>query len=274
MDDSAFRQISRDLMMAAVGHCAPIFWEGRDNAGRPFRHNGTAFFLQTSEALFGVTAAHVLEGSGSWRDSCERHGYSTLLLGAKDGAPVPLDWDARCVDIDLELDLATFAISAREIAATQKVAFVDVGTPPPGAPRNAGWVTYCGYPGVLRRQPTSEVLLFGASTGTGKITAGDEKSLHVQLERGDLEPAFGIGVPPENFNFGGLSGGPMFRNFVGPDGPFLSLTGVVISGPNTDATSGESIAGFDLVSARPTTFIRPDGSLDIVAWRDLFPLGR
>jgi hypothetical protein len=89
----------------------------RKGKGAASARNGTAFFLRTPEALFGVTAAHVVEGPGGWRESCEQHGNAPLRLGAKNGASVELPWDARCVDIDLDIDIATFMISPREIEA-------------------------------------------------------------------------------------------------------------------------------------------------------------
>jgi len=42
----------------------------RDDEGIITARNGTAFFLRTPDALFGVTAAHVVEGPGGWRESC------------------------------------------------------------------------------------------------------------------------------------------------------------------------------------------------------------
>jgi hypothetical protein len=87
----------------------------RDPGGAVSIRNGTAFFLRTNEAIFGVTAAHVIEGRGSWREHCETYGATPLRLGGRDGASLLLEWDARAVDIDLRMDIATFMISPREV---------------------------------------------------------------------------------------------------------------------------------------------------------------
>jgi hypothetical protein len=38
----------------AVSICTPLYWVVRGHDGKPSTRNGTAFFLQTREALFGV----------------------------------------------------------------------------------------------------------------------------------------------------------------------------------------------------------------------------
>jgi hypothetical protein len=93
----------------------------READGSISARNGTGFFLRTPEALFGVTAAHVVEGPGGWRESCALRGKAPLRLGAKNGASVELPWDARCIDIDLDIDIATFMISPLEIEAIERV---------------------------------------------------------------------------------------------------------------------------------------------------------
>jgi hypothetical protein len=100
------------------GRCA-VWPQGTGQENGSIRtRSGTAFFLQTSEALFGLTAAHVIEGRNGWRAHCDAHGKTNLRLGAKEGGSVAFDWDARCVDINLAMDIATFMVSppALEIA--------------------------------------------------------------------------------------------------------------------------------------------------------------
>jgi hypothetical protein len=38
-----------------------------------------------------------------------------LRLAGKEGTSVTLDWDAQCIDIDLQMDIATFRVSPGEI---------------------------------------------------------------------------------------------------------------------------------------------------------------
>jgi hypothetical protein len=106
------RGIAPHVIRFAASIVAPLCWVTREPNGAVGTRNGTAFFLRTSEALFGVTTAHVIEGTNGWRTHCEIHGKTNLGLGAKEGSSVAFDWDARCVDINLEMDIATFTVHA------------------------------------------------------------------------------------------------------------------------------------------------------------------
>jgi hypothetical protein len=51
------RSIGKVLLDFAATIVAPLYWVCRNADGTPYTRNGTAFFLQTKDALFGVTAA-------------------------------------------------------------------------------------------------------------------------------------------------------------------------------------------------------------------------
>jgi hypothetical protein len=69
---------------------------------------------------------------------------------------------------------------------------------------------------------------------------------------------------PENFDMGGISGGPMLT-IVEQGGLRLTrLAGVVYSGP--DPISLNKIEGFEVVRARRADFLFPDGQLDRGRW--------
>jgi hypothetical protein len=55
----------------AISISAPLYWVIRRPDGSAAARNATAFFLRALDALFGVTAAHVIEGPNSWREYCE-----------------------------------------------------------------------------------------------------------------------------------------------------------------------------------------------------------
>jgi len=199
MDDEAFRQASKSLMEMAAKISAPLHWQHLDSEGQPVRHNGTAFFLRTKEALFGVTAAHVIEGPYGWRWHCERYGPLPLRLTGWNAATLELNWDARAVDIDLEIDIATFMIAEWEVQKLGCLIFTDMLEPRP--PMVGEWVTYCGFPGKGVRRPSHLEWIFGAATATGKLSSVDDRKMRLHIDRSELEPALGQGVPPENYNF-------------------------------------------------------------------------
>jgi hypothetical protein len=262
------RSVGKPTLEFAASIVAPLYWAQRGDGGKVTARNGTAFFLRTAEALFGVTAAHVVEGPGGWRESCAQHGKAPLRLGAKNGASVELPWDARCVDIDLDIDIATFAISPREIEAIERVPYGGLQTKwPPAPPRINVGITYAGFPGVGTRNLSREAVQFGILCGTGLVSSLNDREVSTLLEREYLEPVLGEGIVPEDYNFGGISGGPLIYNVLTAQGLLVNaLAGVIISGPNPSPDHEESIPGFELFQARRVDFIRADGFLDRDLW--------
>jgi len=203
------RRMGKPMLEFASSIVAALYWPAKEADGSVTARNGTAFFLRTPEALFGVTAAHVIEGKHSWREYCEQHGPVLLRLGAKEGTSVSFEWDARCIDIDLEIDIATFMVSPREIADINRTPYggLQAEWPPPAPAQNAG-ITYAGVPGIGTRNLSFKAVQFGILCGTGLVSSISNRNVSTLLEREYLEPALGEGVVPENYNFGGISGGP------------------------------------------------------------------
>ncbi|MET4091099.1 hypothetical protein [Bradyrhizobium sp. S3.5.5] len=262
------RSVGKPTLEFAASIVAPLYWAQRDDEGIITARNGTAFFLRTPDALFGVTAAHVVEGPGGWRESCAHHGKAPLRLGAKNGASVKLPWDARCVDIDIDIDIATFAISPREIETIERVPYGGLQAQwPPPAPRVDVGITYSGFPAVGTRNLSREAVQFGVLCGTGLVSSVNDRDISTLLERDYLEPVLGEGVVPEDYDFGGISGGPLIYNVLTARGLLVNaLGGVIVSGPNPSPEHEESMPGFELFQARRVDFIRADGFLDRELW--------
>ncbi|WP_293679266.1 hypothetical protein [uncultured Phenylobacterium sp.] len=90
------------------------------------------------------------------------------------------------------------------------------------------------------------------------------------VERENLIPVFGDGLPPDNLDFRGMSGGPMLTVVQNGLRSWM-LTGVLVEGPNTDPTEGQSIGGLEIFRARRAHFITPTGKLDRRRWELLTP---
>ena len=268
LNDEEFLSVSKELMTAAARISAPLWWVGPDENGKTAPHNGTAFFLRTENALFGITAAHVIEGDHSWRWYCDRYGFTPLKLTGWNSVTLEINWNARRIDLDLAIDIATFSVTDSEITKLGLHTFKDKSEPWPA--KVGEWVSYCGFPGLAVREAPPGETTFGANTATGRLTTVGDRTLNVQIERHELEPAMGQGLPPENFNFGGISGGPVFRNFVATNKePWCVLGGVIIQGRGAPDSSGQFIEGFELVTARRAAFINPEGTLDLARWDSL-----
>lgn len=262
------RRMGPPALKFAASIVAPLYWVGRRPDGTLFTRNGTAFFLQTSEALFGVTAAHVIEGNGSWREHCERYGVTPIRLGGREGTSVQFNWDARCVDINLNMDIATFMVSPREVEEINRTIYSGLQVRwPPDPPTVRQGIMYAGFPGHETRQLSRLSLQFGIACGAGLVDSVSPRNISSLIEREYLEPALGQGIPPENYDYGGISGAPMLCNVLTRQGIFVNaLAGVIYSGPNTSEDQNEAIPGFELFRVRPATYIRSDGFLDHDLW--------
>jgi len=91
-----------------------------------------------------------------------------------------------------------------------------------------------------------------------------------QIEREHLMPAMGQGIPPDNFDFRGMSGGLMLTVIQNKLRSW-ALAGVIYQGPNTSADESQAIAGLEVIRARRAHFILPDGQLDLARWKSVTP---
>jgi hypothetical protein len=243
----------------------PLFWGIRKDSGAIGYRNGTAFFLNAGQRPFGVTATHVIEG---WKRSClEQEAGPLYLSGHRE--LLTIDWDARVIDADASIDIATFAVTEDEVRQLGKTILTGAQKiwPPRPPPENC-ILYYCGFPGVGTRPHPRGGPLFGAVPGMGIATSVSHKSISIQLEREYLVPLLGSGVPPVNFDFGGISGGPVIK-IVETSIRTYALAGIIYQGPNTADDPDQAIKGFDVICARHAHYLLPDGRLDRTRWRFL-----
>jgi hypothetical protein len=230
---------------------------------------GTAppFFLDVGAGQFAVTASHVIDGLRNLR---ETQGAGPPRL-AGNGTSIPLDWDERVIDAHSGIDIATFRVERSEVAALGKQVLTGYQKQwPPEPPMERCGIYYSGYPGVGTRRPSSREAVFGATPGSGIATSISEKDVSTLIERQHLFPVLGGGIPPENFDFGGISGGPMLMVIQGGLRSW-ALAGVIYQGPNTSENPSEAISGLEIIRARRAHFLFSNGRLDTARWHSLSP---
>jgi hypothetical protein len=247
--------------------CTPLYCALRDQSGRISSRNGTAFFLDAGEGCFAVTAAHVIEGL---RELRRTEGAGPLRL-AGNGISIELDWDARVIAAHADIDIATFRIEQTEVKSLGKQILTGYQKLwPPEPPVEQCGIYYCGYPGVGTRHPSRQEVIFGAAPGSGIASSVSERDVSTLIEREHLIPALGGGTPPENFDFRGISGGPMLMVVQGALRSW-ALAGVIYEGPSTSDNAEEAIRGLEIIRARRAHFILPNGELDTARWHNLSP---
>lgn len=257
--------LGRYELELVTSFCAPLFWVVRAADGSVTCRNGTAFFLEAGSGPFAVTAAHVVAG---WAASKANFNTGPLSL-AGNGQSTALVWDARVIDVHPDIDIATFRVTAQEVHSLGKQVMTGSQREwPPLPPQINCGIYYCGYPGIGTRCPSPREILFGAAPGSGVATSVSERDVSTLIEREHLMPALGDGIPPENFDFGGISGGLMLT-VVQNRLRSWALSGVIYQGPNVADDPTQAIAGLEIIKARRAHFILPDGRLDTARWHSL-----
>jgi hypothetical protein len=245
--------------------CAPLYWvTGRAPDRSPVAQNGTAFFMNAGQGVFGVTACHVVHG---WMRA-RRQGAGPLCL-ATNGNPLVIDWSERVIAAHSGVDIATFRVSEREVAALGKIVLTGYQSDwPPKPPATNCGIYFAGYPQSGTQPMGTQGVSFGLVRGSGVASSVNDRDVVSLFDRSCWLPDPVRGAPPPNFNFGGMSGGIMLTVIQGTLRSW-SLSGIVYEGPCTSNAPGEAIDGLEILRARRACFLVPDGQLDVALWHGL-----
>jgi hypothetical protein len=178
------------------------------------------------------------------------------------------------IDIHEKIDVATFRITPAEVAGIGKTVLTGhQKTWPPAPPQRDKGIYYCGFPGRETIWVSLREISFGLAPGSGVASSISDTDISTLIERDHLIDVMGLGLPPENFDFGGMSGGPMLAVVEHNGLRSWRLAGVIYQGPNPSEDEAEAIAGLEIIKARRADFIMPNGMLDVSRW-DAVNIGR
>jgi hypothetical protein len=259
--------LGRAELEFAMSLTAPLYWIIREDENQYRVRNGSAFFLDAGEGPFAVTANHVVKG---WRDDQAKGNVVALRLGLD----LQLDFAGKNAIIaeHPEIDIATFRISRDEIGGIGKGVLTGYQRAwPPAPPQQDRGVYYSGFPGRERIWLSPHEISFGAAAVSGVASSVSETNVSSLVERQNLIVVLGGGIPPEDYDFGGMSGGPMLMVIETGTIRSWSLAGVIYQGPNPSPDTAQAIAGLEIIRARRAHFILPDGQLDVRRWNELAP---
>lgn len=245
----------------------PIFWVIREGKRKFRARNGSGFFLDTGDRLFGVTANHVLEG---WSSDQKTKHVVALQIG-----DLPFDIEGRnaVISADAAIDITTFRISPDEVRRLGKTVLRGYQREwPPVPPQPGRGIYYAGFPGVEKIWLAPREISFGIAYAGGVASSVSELDVSSLIERDYVMPVRdGPPVPPQNYNFQGISGGPMLSVIEHNGLRTWALAGVIHEGPNTELEADKAIPDLEIIKARRSHFILPDGSLDLARWGSLHP---
>ena len=246
----------RQLHMTAGTYVTTFRWSYiHASLGTQRWRNGSAFFIEIGGRIIVVTAAHVyrlyLRGKQMAR------GKIACQLGNLTFNP-----EARLIAASDSIDIATFSISADELAQIGKQPFaVPAGDwppphPSPARPGNMGLMAYfAGFPEDSRLWINSQAISFGLYIAGGPIGSASDRQISMPFERQFWVDILGLGFPPEGFDPGGISGGPMMMPLEKNGSWSFHLAGVIAEFPSR-------ALGVETVIAAPAHYIAADGSID------------
>ena len=208
---------------------------------------GSMFLLDCGRGAFAVTAAHVFDGFLGDRQT---HRVRSCQIGN-----VGFNPEERLIASGAQqgIDIATFRVTPEEIAATGKrtVRGADGVWPPP--PNIGEPVFFGGFPGAERVAVAPHEISFGLYGVMVPLTDFTEYQLCARMEPEYRVDVRDLGLPPEGYNLGGISGGPMLQP-VFQDGRWgWRLAGVL--------SEAVAVQGFERITAVRAHFILPDGRL-------------
>lgn len=198
------------------------------------------FFLNSGEALFGVTARHVYaDYRNQAQDRC-------CQIGDLQFEPT-----IRLIDEDIEFDIATFRIKPNELELIRKG--VNSVPWPPMIPSEGALVALAGLPGQLKGNPEPFEANWLYYLAVFKVSSVSDKDVSmVKPPDQELTDLFGKGLPPPSFDIGGMSGGPVVLLQENPSGLLSwSISGVIYEG----------LASYDIIKAKRADVILGDGTL-------------
>ena len=186
----------RELLKIVERSTAAFFWGNVQSRVMP--SSGSAFFVKTSAALFGVTAKHVYEAFE------ERANHDRSMVCQLND--VAVDLRPRLISKGCDCDVATFEILPSELSRVDRLT---IPWPPYIPPVNKS-VLIAGFPGLGKRFSQSGILTFGLCHACTSISSVSDRDISMVREPDDeVADVVGKGLPPRGFDMGGMSGGPV-----------------------------------------------------------------
>jgi hypothetical protein len=238
-------EVVKQYLKIATGYSIPIFWESNNTS---INSNGTTFILDTGERKFVVTAAHVYR---SYIEEKQTGNASNCQL-----ANVPFELEDRLISVSHSTDIATFEISEKEIESLNfTVLRGSNATWPPPRPEENNMVVVSGFPGIERIQTEQDAYNFGYYCFNTPVNSISEKHFGCSFDRSYWRDAIGKGLPPENYDMGGISGAPAIALIKSKDEIVTwRLAGVVY-----EATASETLG--EIMFVHHADLIEPDGTI-------------
>jgi len=238
------------LLHSGLAFAIPLWWVF-ENAEVGFGlRNGSAFLVDLGHGVFAVTAAHVFREYLTAKKTA-------VAIGCQLGNLL-FDPETQLICCRNDLDIATFRVSPSEAEQIGKP-IVTPGPPNwgPLSPEAGHFVFFAGFPAQTRGITADRNFATVPYLAMPEITSVTDRQIACRINREKIIDFSGRGLPPEGYDIGGVSGGPLLLPTLVREGP---VEGVVwrFAGVVVEAASGEM---FEQIIAVRAHYIRPDGQI-------------
>jgi hypothetical protein len=239
-----------NLLHSGLEFAVPLWWVGEDQTNGLTLRNGSAFLVNRGHGTFAVTAAHVLAAyilaKGAARNV-------VCQLGS-----LEFDPEARLISRQDNLDIATFRVTEAEAAHMNKA--IVASEPPilePLVPAVGNFAFFAGFPAQSRRVTSKGDFVTAPYFAMPPITSVTDHQIACRFEREKMIDLGGQGLPPQGYDIGGVSGGPLLIPTLvrqeDVEGVIWRLAGVIVQ-----AAAGEL---FEQIVAVRSNYIQCDGKI-------------
>jgi hypothetical protein len=238
--------LGADILHSGLAFAIPLWWVG---VGIELR-NGSAFLVDLGHGVFVVTAAHVFKKYLADKKAA-------VAIGCQLGN-VLFDPEAELICCRDDLDVATFRVSPSEAKKIGK-AIVTAGPPnwEPLRPAVGNFAFFAGFPAQTRGITPSGDFATAPYFAMTPITSVTDHQIACRFDREKTIDFSGSGLPPQGYDIGGVSGGPLLIPTLVREGP---VEGVVwrFAGVIVQAAMGNM---FEQIVAVRAHYIQPDGRI-------------
>lgn len=245
------RAVDKIILDFTLKACVSLYWHNQTEPWPRKLRGGSCFIIRFASRLVGVTAAHVVR---EFRDSSAKN--QTIICQLHN---VIFDLAGAVIDMDEELDIATFAVSEDHLEKIDRIAF-DCSTewPPPPLGRPCA-LSLAGFPESMRQVREDSSATFAAY---GALTVADDFTdcgILVTFDPARDRQVDGAPKPPLKYNLSGCSGGPVIEHKVLNGRRVCFPVGIIVAGAGKCQKG--VVREFDMIRIRRIDVIREDGTI-------------
>jgi len=233
--------------------CMPLYWHDRLLPWPKPITGASCFVLKFVEQLVVVTAAHVFRVYEAHLKQNPKLVCQLRLL--------PYDLLNALIDIDDDLDIATFRLSDAELDRVRGFPVDCRPQWPPPKPECGRALSLAGFPELIRQVYSDGSGIFQAYGALAVIDAFSDRQIITTYDPTRDQPlTAGIPIPPLGFNMSGCSGGIVLMPEIRGRECRLFAVGLIAHG-SRDIQPSEDRRN-DTILIRRIHRILPDGTLD------------